>query len=205
MADIRCCCLTSWIRHGIIGSFISNARLPCKICCSGPLLCMPPTLDIYNRLVSKRLSASRPNLPILFFNRLLALVLESLYRDLTKMFIWLISCTSVMSGVCGRLGVVGHGVAVEMRENMSGHLVDAMTFSQNIWQKWMENMPQTVGVPHGLKLCFIFQLFWTKRLINCSEIFTWQDVVLTSTWHHPSLGLEPIKLISLVLCLKNIT
>lgn len=81
----RCCCLTSWTWRDIIGSFISDALLPCKFRCSGPLLCMAPTLDIYTRLISQWLPASRTNLPFLLLNKLLAV---GELRRIWKVFIW---------------------------------------------------------------------------------------------------------------------
>lgn len=91
----RCCCLTSWIWCDIIGSFISDALLICKIHCSSSLLCMTPTLDIYSRLISQWLPASRPNLPYLVFNAGFGKSLSGSDKNVTN--------ASVMSDVCGRL------------------------------------------------------------------------------------------------------
>lgn len=43
-------------------------------------------------------------------------------------------------------------MAVELKQKTSGYLVDAVTFRQNVWKKWMEYVQQTDSILRGLEL-----------------------------------------------------
>lgn len=157
--SVRCCFVTSFIWLDIIGSFISDALLSCKIRTSGTLIYMTPTLDIYTGLFSQQLPAWRPNqffcysmLDMLATCWRSASVLENLVHMENTFVMW----DSVN---------VGHQTAVT---TWAVKMKEKTSFCPNINRSgW--NM--------------------SSRLIHCSEIFTWfcycmQEVVLTFTLNH---------------------